>query len=277
MSLTPFGAAKTESSVTRSANSLPYPNPHVAMESSAACAAAPDDQVHSGLHPGSEPATLPLTNGPPRKLIPADSSTVAVPEADELELDLDEMLTREFGSPNPPNPKPNSRQRSTSRSPYFEKQNTAAGVSKCAEYSRTGRCSKAQGTCPYIHMSEDRPGVPLNREDRPGVPPNREDRPKSRERKKDRTRRPSKSRYHDSAQVPKIDPDLFVNSMLKQQQETEIDKAKSRSLLERNKELIIEKQQVQQQVRESVKHTYSRPLLILKQKASILKIRQTCK
>ena len=163
MSLTPFGAAKTESSVTRSANSLPYPNPHVAMESSAACAAAPDDQVHLGLHPGSEPATLPITNGPPRKLIPADSSNVAVPEADDLELDLDEMLKRDgFGSPNPPNPKPKSRQRSTSRSPYLENQN--------------------------------------------------EDRPKSRERKKDRPRRPSKSRYHDSAQAPTIDSDLYVEA-----------------------------------------------------------------
>ena len=187
MSLAPYGAATTESSVTRSANSLPYPNPHVAMESGAACAAAPGDLAHSGLHPGSEPATLQLTNGPPGKFSPADGSTVAVPDAVDLEFDLNEMLTRDgFGSPNPPNAKPKSRQRSTSRSPYLESQN--------------------------------------------------EDRPKSRERRKDRTRRPSKSRYHDSAQVPKIDPDLFVNSMLKQQQETEIEKAKSRSLLERNKE-----------------------------------------
>ena len=123
MSLTPYGAATTESSATRTANSLPYPRPIVAMESSAASAAASDALQHTGLHPGSEPATLPITNGPPRKFLPADCSTVAVPESDDLELDLNEMLTRDgLGSPNPPRPKPTARQRSTSRSPYLEKE-----------------------------------------------------------------------------------------------------------------------------------------------------------
>ena len=122
MSLTPYGAATTESSATRTANSLPYPRPIVAMESSAASAAASDALQHPGLHPGSEPATMPITNGPPRKFIPADCSTVALPETDDLELDLNEMLTRDgLGSPNPPRPKPTARQRSTSRSPYLEK------------------------------------------------------------------------------------------------------------------------------------------------------------
>ena len=50
-----------------------------------------------------------------------------------------------------------------------------------------------------------------------------------------------------------MSPDFAVDFCLKQKKETDAERAKSNALLERNRELHIEKQQVQQQVRESVK------------------------
>ena len=61
-------------------------------------------------------------------------------------------------------------------------------------------------------------------------------------------RRSSKSKYHDSSQVPEVAPDLAVKMILEQQQAISEAKAKSELISGRNSELVTEKSKLQAEV-----------------------------